>query len=557
MDFMYPFRSNLGKKYPVFNRIDWYDVAFVILLLAAFLVRLDVYSTPFELGGGDTARDYIISSEIISFDKLPPSKLPLFGPGNGLGLINSPLYFYMNSFFLLFHNSFFFMNLINIVFQIVTIGLIYYLMRNIFGGAPALMTSLLFSFDSLIMRQSLFMWQPWVMQPFLYASYLALYIAWKRGGNGFLNAAVVLVVIAGALHNSAFTILPTILFLAWCVLRKRGAVKKDYLKLLAVLFGSFLIVYLPSMVLAVNSYLNSSQFVEDTISKFGLGVNLSASSFAGIYKVFSLTQWQSLPGWVFQWKYLLVFFVALLIFHKRFRKDIVFLLIAAWISLQPFLFLSVLLGPGPYKTHYVALVVGVFYMFLSGLIYKFLSLFNRVGKIVFVVLIALIAIRYAPLQIDSLRSDFAYAKDSEIHLVEATDSMVGELRRLQAKGGFDDLNFFYILGMKNTRSGPGGFDPAMFWLLLEERLDQDFVYAHKGGGYDSANEITHAFLVCIPNTNVGEYDFYDCRDDYAKRDPKFRRAHENPLYRFPKQIYSGGVITVFVNEEPFSDIDVE
>ena len=546
--------KKITHKLPTLKNLSWYDWLLIALLLISFLVRLDNYSFPFDIGGGDTARDYLVSKSIIGGDDFALKAYPLFGPGNDWGLINSPIYYYLGSFFLLFNNSFFFLNLVNIFFQTLTILFIYLFVRFAFGQAPAFFASLLFSFDLLVMRQALHMWQPWFMQPFFYLSLLLLYLSWKNSSPKFLYSSIGVFVLAGALHNAAFAMLPTFLVLVAYILWKRWNNKRVYWKAFITLVSTSLVLYLPSLVLLYKQYTNSilslGAFM-DRILVVGGGWNNPFEDLGNFYRVL---QWPTLDLVPYWGVVLSLVLVPLFYFSRNRFRNFGILLIIGWLVLQPSLFLNMFLGADRYNTHYVAFTSGLVYIFVSVLLYHYLGLFKKLGKVIWGTLLVVVSLYFAPAQQALFSEQFAYASTNQEDFEGAVDAIQGELEDLKQKNGFDNYTFFSLMGfVNNNDSGIGRLEEALVWLGLEDRLGEQFVRVGREGTYFSDNKTQYVFLICLPDVNHGPWERFDCRDAYAKREKK--RYDEKSFYRFPKEIYSRGVVTVFVNEEAFPQED--
>ena len=101
-------------------RLHIYDFLFIAVLIFAFYIRIVNINNYYPIDMADVARDYLVSSHIIQYKELPS-----VGPYASNDVVrNSPVYYYLLAFFLLFQNNIFFLGLANVFLQIVTIFII-------------------------------------------------------------------------------------------------------------------------------------------------------------------------------------------------------------------------------------------------------------------------------------------------------------------------------------------------------------------------------------------------------------------------------------------------
>lgn len=192
----------------------WCDAAFCILLLIGLYLRLSNLHYP--INNPEASRDYLVANHIITHHEYP-----LMGPWNGVfgPIKNSPLYYYILAGFLLVKNNIMFLGIMNVFLQLATGGIIYVLARKMFNGVTGLLAAGFFLFSRLNLVQSSEMWQPYLMQPFVNASFLLMFFSHAREKPFLLLAAVFTFFFAAAIHNSVFSLAPIFLTLAFLIAR--------------------------------------------------------------------------------------------------------------------------------------------------------------------------------------------------------------------------------------------------------------------------------------------------------------------------------------------------
>lgn len=210
------------------------NLVFFIVLILSLLVRLERLDFPLSdiFWWGDGTRDYLVASHILQYNEFPK-----LGPYNLLyesGIRNSPLYFYVLALFLIPFNHPVTLTFFNIIFQIAVLVLIYLIARKIFDREVALSAMALYSFSSGVIKQSDYIWQPYLMYP---VALLGLYFfirAYFEKSFKFFIASLVTSCIALALHMSAILWLMIFLFAGIYILK----FKRSYI------FGSFAAVFI-------------------------------------------------------------------------------------------------------------------------------------------------------------------------------------------------------------------------------------------------------------------------------------------------------------------------
>lgn len=331
-----------------FKSLTVFLLIILVISLIVRLARLD-YPLTYIFAWGDGTRDYFIADHILRY-----KEFPLLGPFNLLneiGVYNSPLYYYLLAFFLIPYNHVLTLGIVNILFQLFTIFLIYLIAKKIFDKKTAILSILIFSFNPEILAQSDYIWQPHVSQTF---AYLALFLAvsfYLNGRYKYLYGSALSLAFSFALHNSTFPWIP--LFLAgYFLLLKRQT--KRYLGVLLSFFIFLLLLHIPVGLYYIQNNFSlaethslSIQSINDYASNFWLNLN-------GILKAFNINN-----IWIGIISALTVFYF-LKNKDKKHTKLTVFILLI--LILSPIFFASFF---NKFRLHYLTLSLGVLAIFLG------------------------------------------------------------------------------------------------------------------------------------------------------------------------------------------------
>lgn len=253
---------------------------FFIILLLSFLVRLARLDFPLSdiFWWGDGTRDFLVANHILKY-----GEYPLVGPYNLLyenGVRNSPLYFYTLALLLIPFNHPITLAFFNICFQIAVLILIYFIARKIFNSSVALSAMALYSFSSGVIKQSDYIWQPYLMQPiallslyFLIKAYVDKNYDFNRSYKFFI-ASLITLCLSTAFHFSALVYFPILIFTGIIFLRGRRL--KYFLGSFAIVSVSILLLYAPTHSFQVfNNF--SSPSIANNIGQYfnNLALNLT------------------------------------------------------------------------------------------------------------------------------------------------------------------------------------------------------------------------------------------------------------------------------------------
>lgn len=315
--------------------------AILVLSCLVRVARLD-YPLSGAFIWGDGTRDYLIANHIVLY-----KEFPLLGPFNLLydtGLYNSPIYYYILALFLIIYNNVLTLGLVNIVLQICTIFLIYFIAKKIFDQKTAALATTIFSFNPYVLSQSDYIWQPHLSQPLAYLGLLLAILFYERGKYIFLFGCALSLALSFAIHNSAFPWIPIFLIAAFRHFR------------VLLLFIIFLgLLYLPVGIFTIqNSALKDSW----NISLFAQNISQYFNNFYtntyGMLEAFNINNW-----WTAVVLVLGIFYFARSKDAKKTKISAVLLLI---LFLSPIIFASFF---NKFRLHYLTLSFGVITIFLA------------------------------------------------------------------------------------------------------------------------------------------------------------------------------------------------
>ncbi len=227
-----------------FLRQHWSILILIAIVVLALWARFPLIGYPLtDTAQGEPSRDYLVANHILSFHEWP-----LTGPWNGFfsGFLNSPSYYYLIAFFLLFRNSIVFLVLVNILLQVITGILLYILGYKLFSESTGLSAALLFLFSNEnIFFHSQYFWQPYVMQVVLILAFLLICMSFQNKRIGWLLAGISAFIFATSLHMSALGILPVFGVAAAASFKRMDPSQRKYPFVISTAVGSLFLLYGP------------------------------------------------------------------------------------------------------------------------------------------------------------------------------------------------------------------------------------------------------------------------------------------------------------------------
>lgn len=490
-------------------RINSFNFVLLILISISLILRVQRFDYPisYTFAWGDGTRDYLLASHIISH-----KEFPLVGPYNLLyesGIRNSAIYFYLLAFPLLLFNNVLTLSAINIILQLFLIVLIYLISRKVFDEKVALVSIAFFSFNPEVIKQSDFIWQPYLMYPIAYFALLVFIMGYFRKNYKLFLVSFVLISIAIAIHNSAFPWLPLFLIISFYFLKKERKSLIFYLMMISTILLSLTLLYLPhSLNFLKSPPPNISSFLSNS---FLTNLNLNIKQFMDAFYINSQV-------------FLLIF--ALISFNIiRNRRDFKIFIITLLFFLFPIIFASIF---NKIRLHYLILSFGAFTIMVAASL-------RSLAKLPKVVLIFFLIITFS--------GNFSFIKDFKKPLQnqqlidDVTNVILTELRDIKRKDGFLEMDFFQIKSYGSSTENPFEY-PVLDTILLvplEKKLNRKLVEVSDQSPYNhiQINRKNYLLVTCFKSS----YNYSNCDD-------QFKRSY--PYYHIMKTIYQGDLLIVYL-----------
>lgn len=483
-------------------------LSFFLYLLFVRLVNLD-----YPLHNGELSRDYLVARHIAFYNEFP-----LTGPSNQVFtfLRSSPLYYLFLAGFVNLYDDILFLGIINILLQSITIGIVYSIAALSFDRKTGIISAVLFGVSYTNFDQSQAAWQPFLMQPFANTSFLMLLLWYKKKNYLFLILSILTLLIAEAFHHSVLSLMPVffacIAFILWSkehrFLRVGGVI--------ATFFSVFLLIYFSSLLYGARNRLDVSNFV-------GSGyVFHSPSEFAAslwhngmmLVDAFFFQRWVPILSLNSMLLILSIGCVVFTLIRDDDKTKQKLLLFGIIFIMQPVIVLS--LTNAQVFVHYFTAVFGLLTILIALSIRFCFSggVFRTMAAIgIFLVLVYIFSQHFSTLRFAS------YPKPNLASVAAMTRNISAEIKAIQEKDGFEDLQFFQVRTYLSGSPYPN--HEAFLWAPLEKEFDRPFTrLVDWGNSYQSTSRDEYIFLACIgyPTDYVAERF---CRDEYLKLHPQF------------------------------------
>ncbi len=499
----------------------------VTLLGVNLFLRFSQYDYPIDIFGGDGNRDYFVAHHIITYHEYP-----LVGPYNGGSdniIKNSPFYFYLLAFILLFHDTVLFLGQVNIVFQVISLLLFFIFAKKTFGIVPAFITLLFLTFTPEIMHHSKFVWQPYVMEPFFTGSLLTLLIAYQKKNIRYSIFGNVLFITAAILHNSVCGLIPPLLVVDYFTLKSRGQKHflRDFVLLLLFLFLLLGIFYLPVIIYLVrhnfgiipsdSSILSSFvQFSPDKIiTNFG-GRFLTLMRLLGIPANPPLFTFDNLLFLMLPF-----FCVVYFLFYKGPEKKISFLLLT---GIGTFLFLISCMQKQQFHT--LTPIMEVTLLLIVNCIYKTFLLFPlpRIFLLLYIFLFF-----NSILNTFSLNYQYLSPPTNKQIIDDAATTVIPHLLKSHIKN----------VAIVGYRTGSHYLDPTILINPLEQKLHRELLpVTDTFYGYSSAYLRSQKYIILICADQENHYfDRRLCQQAFK---------NEYRGFSIEEKMYSRGLLTIYL-----------
>lgn len=493
-------------------------------------MRMTTYTYPY--GSDDSQRDYLVLHHMAAYHEFP-----LTGPFAAVTRSrNSPTYYYLFLPFILIKDDPSFIREINIIFQIITIFIIFKLAKRLFGLETAVMTSIIFSFNLYSLLQSAFLWQPWAMQPFVNLSYLMLLISYQKQNYKLLLCSALCFVFAGSLHISAFALTPLFVVLSIIILKSQKATLGNYLGFIGIMLLSYLAFFTPVFI----------AFSQNPI----ILPPLSSSNILGIY-----TPWQFISNLAKNIPYFIggniiyvtssntlnyllalvilpVIILYLISIKQKIEKIYSLSLLSSFIIILFFLsVVNIRILQHLYGIHYYTPVYGLYIILLSrAVIFMYTkNKFNKTLAIFFFSIYAGFFLTNAYLKFYKNAPNFYFKKlnDPAINNIKTT------VISLKKSNKYSDYSFFKIESPEGDNSG--WKYNATVWAVLEKELGARLVKIddyNQQGFNQLNNNPDYIFLICATTSTI-ESDG-ECMAKFSSKYRNYtfyKNTYLNNLYR--------------------------
>lgn len=498
-----------------------YTAAVVAILIFSFIYRINTLY--FLIEGNDAYRDYLVAHHILKYHEYPSvGPMGFFGHFN-----NSPVYYYLLSLFLLIKDEFQFLGYINILLFLLTIIIIYFIGKEIFNKHTGLVATMLYSlsFIQFTNKQTVYIWQPWVMMPFINLSLLLLVLYYKKRNYPLLIFSIVMLILSAAIHPSAFYAVPFFfIIVSFLLIKSVRYLHLFYAFLTAII--TLLLLYSPVFLYGSDVITNNLQAERLVLMPSGIYNNLS-TNLTVLVNTYFLND-----GSILFIKSNLLLIIMLIIFLLSLlplRKGDKSYVILFGFIIQPLIFTTFIKPVNPVHIgHYFVPVLGLLCILITGLLDAFLSK-NVILRIVKILIILILVKSLYTAGISSALSGASSDKPkmhTAIQIMQAAnDSIKNAVLKIKNKENFQDYDFFIVRAYRADEE----WSNALFWMYLEKDLNKKFVKISNdnGVGFTELNNNQYIFLVCFKF--LTEEKLRSCSNAFSQR-------YTN--YSITKQIYS-------------------
>jgi hypothetical protein len=484
-------------------------VAAIFLIAYGFILRLSYWGTQYH---PDSYRDYLIGHLTVR-----DGRLPLEGPWSGFLGTTSTIYYALLSSILRIHDSLPFLNLVNILLQLVPAAAVFLIARRLFSNKTALVALFLYSANRILLQLSFYFWAPSLMEPIFWASCLLLTEAYFRKNSILLLFAIIFFMVAGAVYSPALAFAPFFFLCLVLTLKRIGGVKL-YVGALGTLVGTIYILRLPILAIATHQA-SAPTYIQNLTRTLTLLWNIQPTYMAvaldgasgAISIARTLIALLAVAG-IFAYVY-----VAAVPTQK---KRVILLVLS---SIVLFL-LSAAIVPTDLKYRHMTLLFGPLSIVLAQII---ATIFR--GKPIRKV--AGIAVTIALGYFFAMQpADFVLARRKALYdpFRAPISSMISTIQKIQNEESYPTPTFFRIAFNPDSPDATG-YDSA-FWMYLEEELVTPLVVLDDSVPYTryrTTNTDEYMFIIC--DSIYGGKDFDSCAIRYMAANPMYRYVETLPV----------------------------
>jgi|GEM_PF-4049755 len=430
-------------------------IFFAVIIGLAFLYRLVWLDYP--LINTEPQRDYLIAQHILTYKDFPSSGPCCLFNGSYAPYRHPAIYYYLLSGILSINQNFMFLTFINLLLQLIPIIAIFILSSYLFSYKTGLLAIIFFSFNQEIFKNALFVWQPHLKQPFLYGSFLALFLFYRTNKYFLLLVSTILFFTACAIHLSSMTIAPFwFLALVFILYSQKRSVKTYLATFLLICISLFALFKGTSLEVFKNPLLLMHTSIIDYGHSLITNVGVYINSIYGNGKDISIIG-----------TFLLVLnFIFLILYLRQKKLGPRKLYIISLISIIVGFIVGISLFKATIWHYYLEPLFGITIILLAETIRSQTHRLFKMLAILFVILFIGQFFMYYPPQIKF----FSNARNID----KAAIVLAKEIRDVQLQKGYAKPNFFRIQVYTQGVETPTVEDLA-FWLPLEQKLQQKFI----------------------------------------------------------------------------------
>lgn len=489
-------------------------ILLAVVVALAFSYRLLWLDYP--LINTEPQRDYLIAQHILTYKDLPKSGPCCLFNGSYAPYRHPVIYYYILSGILAINQNFMFLAFINLLLQLIPITTIFVLASYLFSYKTGLLATILFSFNQEIFKNALFVWQPHLKQPFLYGSFLALFLFYRTNRYPLLVVSTILLFIGAAIHLSVMTIAPFWLIALVFILYSQKRSVKIYITTFLLVCGSLLTLFKGvNLEVFKNPLLLIHTSIIDYGQSFLANVRVYLSSLYGNSEEISIVG-----------TFLLVLNFIFLILYLRQkelgpRKLYIIILISTIVGF----IVGISLFKATIWHYYLDPLFGITMILSAKTITSQKYRFFKIVTVFFVILFITQFLIYYPPQIRF----FSNARNID----KAALVLAREIKDVQRQKNYPQPIFFLIQVYAQGVETPTVEDLA-FWLPLEEKLQQKFI---------AVDDTTESFK----RLNSSDYIYVVCQS-FAKK----INISKECLEPFNKDFSGYKINRVIYKKEPFT-----
>ena len=455
------------------NRYDYAAIAlaFLFFIIRVFTLQPHAFSITTDL---DAHRDYLIAYNILHYRDFPAVGPPM----SFFGLTsNSPIYYYLLAFLLWIHDSFHFLQVVNVMLQAANLFIIYLLGKKLFSAKTGLLAITLVAVSTMMYVATDVFWQPYWMWPVLNLSFLLLYESYEKKSFRYLMGSVVAFWLAAVLHGSAYAVAPLfVFFVCYWFSKNRTKHQKWYIFLLAVVSLALWIgAYLPVFIyFTANHITNASSAI--THGWVGSLPQYFGSLGIAIRLLFQVL----LPGEGYWLAAILLLGATITGSYRGYSKN---LLIVAIFTLQIAILFAFSTSGRLIGYYFLPAFTGLA-LLVSATVTEAIRTPHKKISLLLKVCLILALLYFASPTLSSLGSNATIARAETSDSQAIYTSILSQAQQLQNENHYPDYHFFNILGFTtdsvNQPGEPGPFlavnYDVYYWPQLEATFNEQLVH---------------------------------------------------------------------------------